>query len=76
MSPGNIMTGLLDKSGIISEPELQSAAHTLCSSEHTAAVSEGFVSVGVAIAEVEHVVNRLIRLRADRGSRLLGFEKV
>lgn len=69
MSPGNIMTGLLDKSGIISEPELQSAAQALCSSEHTAAVSEGFVSIGVAIAEVEHAVIRLIRMRADKWSR-------
>ena len=49
--PGNIITGLLERSGTRSEPELQRAAHALCSSEQMAAVKDGFVSVGVAMAE-------------------------
>lgn len=47
--PGNIVTGLLEGSGTRSEPELQRAAHALCSSEHMAAVKDGFVRVGVAM---------------------------
>jgi len=48
-SLGKIMTGLLERSGTSSAPELHSAAQALCSSEHIAAVKDGFVSVGVVI---------------------------
>lgn len=45
------MTGLLERSGTRSAPELHRAAQALCSSEQIAAVKEGLVSVGVAIME-------------------------
>lgn len=48
-SLGKIMTGLLERSGTSSAPELHRAAQALCSSEHIAAVNDGFVSVGVDI---------------------------
>lgn len=49
-SPGKIMTGLLDKRGRRSWPELQRAAQARCSRLHTAAVREGLVSFGATAA--------------------------
>jgi hypothetical protein len=51
------MTALVERRGARSEPELQRAAHARCSSEHTAAVSDGFVSVGVAMMKMECTVS-------------------
>lgn len=58
-SLGKIMTGLLERSGTSSAPELHSAAQALCSSEHIAAVNEGLVSVGVATAGLDVAITRL-----------------
>ena len=44
------MTGLLDKRGRRSWPELQRAAQAWCSRLHTAAVREGLVSFGATAA--------------------------
>lgn len=53
------MTGLLERSGTRSAPELHRAAQALCSSEHIAAVNEGLVSVGVAIVGLDVAITRL-----------------
>jgi hypothetical protein len=56
-SPGKIITGLFESSGTRSAPELQRAVQAWCSSEQIAAVSAGFVSVGVAIVVSVVAVN-------------------
>lgn len=62
------MTGLLDKRGRSSLPELQRAAQAWCSRLQTAAVSEGLVSVGAAA-----VISILLYLR-DREGRSINVQ--
>lgn len=50
--PGKIMTGLVERSGMRSAPDLQSADHARCSRAHIAAVMAGLVRVGVVILKL------------------------
>jgi hypothetical protein len=48
-SPGKIMTGLAERRGMRSAPDLQRAAQARCSSAQIAAVMAGLVRVGVVM---------------------------